>query len=167
MDKLIIEKLLSDGTDLILEVGEATVEFNNSVLKILVHFPEKYTTNDQVWDETGNTVITEPIDFNFKEDEATLELEMSIENVHAINDLLDSEIIIDSETDDDLTNFLITHNHHPTFHDKITINQLDNNYILTWTGFVPDINFYDFDKSMEKHFPFTLTTKCTLTYSGN
>jgi hypothetical protein len=167
MDRLIIEKLLHDGTDLILEVDEATVEWNNNVLKILVHFPEKYTTDDLVWDEAGNNVISEPIDFNFKEDDATLELEMLIENVDTINDLLDREITIDSEIDDDLTNFLITNNHHPTFNDKITISKTDNGYILKWTGFVPDINYYDFDKSMERQFTFTLTTKCTLTYNGS
>lgn len=165
MDRLIIENLLDDGTDLFLEVGEATVELNNYVLKILVYFPEKYTTDDQVWDEAGNNVISEPIDFNFKEDDATLELEMSIKNVNSINDLLDMEITIDSEIDDDLTNFLITHSHHPTFKDKIRISKTNNDYILKWTGFVPDINYYDYDKSMERQFKFTLTTKCTLTYN--
>ena len=167
MDRLIIEKLLNDGTDLVLEVGEATVEWYNSVLKILVHFPEKYTTDDQVWDEAGNKVISEPIDFNFKEDAATLELEMPVENVDTIYDLLNREIIIDSEIDDDLTNFLIAHNHHPTFNDKITVSKTDNDYILKWTGFVPDINYYDFDKSMQRKFTFTLTTKCALTYNGS
>ncbi|WP_286857455.1 MULTISPECIES: hypothetical protein [Sphingobacterium] len=39
--------------------------------------------------------------------------------------------------------------------------------ILKWTGFVPDINYYDFDKSMERKFTFTLTTKCTLIYNGS
>ena len=144
MNTLTIEKFLENETDLILEVGETTISLDNGLLTIEISFPAKYTGEEQVWDEAGNNVLSEPIDFAYKEDDATLELEIPISNADTIDDLLDRTISINSEIDDDLTNFLIMNNHHSTFDDEITLKKVNEAYILEWKGFVPDINYYDF-----------------------
>lgn len=162
MNTLTIEKFLKNETDLIFEAGETTLSIEDGILTIAIDFPAKYTGKEQVWDEAGNNVLSEPIDFGYKEDDATLELEMPIENAENIDDLLNRTININSETDDDLTNFLIMNNHHPTFDDTITLKKVNDEYILEWKGFVPDINYYDFEKSMQKKFPFILITKCEI-----
>lgn len=162
MNTLTIEKFLENETNLVLEIGETTLSVENGMLTIEVYFPAKYTGEEQVWDETGNNVLSEPIDFSYKEDDARLELEMPIENAESIDDLLNKTLTINSETDDDLTNFLIMNNHHPTFDDTIMLKKVNEDYILEWTGLVPHIDYWDFEKSMQRKFSFTLITKCEI-----
>jgi len=50
MNTLTVYNVINKSTDLVLEVGEATVSLNEQDLNILVSFPEKYTMDDQIWD---------------------------------------------------------------------------------------------------------------------
>lgn len=162
MNTLTVYNVINKSTDLVLEVGEATVSLNEQDLNIMVSFPEKYTMDDQVWDETGNHLISQPIDYVFKEDAAELELDISLPEIKDINDLVGREFTISADIEDDATNLYIASTHYATFDNTISISKQHNEYLLTWTGFLPDINYHDFYKSMEQRFAFTLITTCTL-----
>ena len=154
--ELVVKNLL-EGSDLVLEVGESVIELTG-ILSIRVDFPEVYTTKDLTWDETGNHIISEPVDYIFKETSAFLELEMPVERDLFV--LLDQTIRLDS--DEELTNFYVAGNHYPTFDDEILITCDDSEYILIWKGTVPDIRFADFEQSMLNGYQFILTTTSDL-----
>ncbi|MDR2920350.1 MAG: hypothetical protein LBV72_13430 [Tannerella sp.] len=155
--KIVVKNLLVNE-DLILEVGKSVVEITMDTLSIRVDFPEVYTTKDITWDETGNHMISEPADYIFKETPAFLELEMPIKK--DVFTILNQLIKLDP--DEELTNFYIAENHHPTFDDEILITCQNLKYLLTWMGSVPDIHFGDFEQSMLKEFEFTLITETDL-----
>lgn len=156
-NQLTVNKILN-GENLTLDVGQAIVRIDNNILEILVNFPEKYGIEDRVWDETGNHIISEPIDYFFKETEAFLELEIPMNNVLDLDSLLDKSIIIHSDKEDGWTNFLINENHFPTFNDEIVFRKKEGNYYLNWIGYLPNINYWDFEKAMKQKFKFELRT---------